>query len=562
MSLSLDVSHIRWPLNVIYSIPLMLILFSAIIAVPMSFAASIQTMDNVGKDVSGATPCKALIKEDFTRIPEAPARVISAKIVAAKGNTEEYCAVEGYIQPQIQFKMNLPTKTWNGRYFQTGCGGFCGQAYIERCADALARNFAVAAQNMGHVGAHFGDGVWASDPALRRDFGRRSTHVMAVVGKTIVERFYGKKADYSYLQGCSTGGREGLLAALHWPEDFDGIVAGDPAFASRQGGIINNWIAHHLNTNEGKPTFDKEKLAFLHSQVMAKCDAIDSLEDGIIEDPRNCDFDISSVKICSKGKDGADCLTKAQFDAAQKLYDGPRHSRTGERLYPGWVVFGSEKSWQARLNANYVDQYLRFLAFDSNPPLSYSYRDFNFDTDISKLEKSASLLDPVAPHTDPDMSKFRKLGGKLIVYHGWADATVSPITSTDFYSEVVQKEGGIEKVKQWYRLFMLPGMYHCRGGDAPNTVDWLTPIVNWVENGQAPDRLVATQYKSHNPWTGQHNGVLRTRPLYPYPLVARYSGIGDIDDAANWKSAPPQVVHNDDIKWIWDPDSGAHFSYR
>lgn len=503
-------------------------------------------------NISAVIECAQLQREDFSRIPDAATTIMSAEVMAAEAGTEVYCAVKGYIQPQIQFEIRLPTRTWNGRYFQTGCGGTCGRVDIQACNDALARNFAVAAQNMGHVS--FRDGIWASDPLLRRDFGRRSTHVTAVVAKTIVERYYGKKADYSYLRGCSTGGREGLLAALHWPEDFDGIIAGDPAFPARQGGVINNWIAHHLNTDDGKPVFDKASLAFLNSQVLTKCDAIDGLEDGIIDDPRNCEFDITSVKGCPNGKDGTDCLTNAQVKAAQKLYDGPRHSRTKERLYPGWVVVGSEKSWNPRLNINYADQFLRFMAFAENPPSSYTYRDFNFDKDIARLEEYAAVYDPVAPHSDPDMSEFRKLGGKLIVYHGWADATVSPLTSVDFYSEVAQKEGGMDKVKDWYRLFMLPGMFHCRGGDVPDSVDWLTTIVDWVENKHAPDRLVASQYKDFDRRTGKHGGLLRTRPLYPYPSVARYGGTGDINDATNWRADEPPVVHEDDIKWVWDPE--------
>jgi feruloyl esterase len=151
------------------------------------------------------------------------------------------------------------------------------------------------------------------------------------------------------------------------------------------------------------------------------------------------------------------------------------------------------------------------MAYAENPPPSYSYRDFNFDTEITRLEEYAAVYDPVAPHTDPDLSKFRKLGGKLIVNHGWADASVSPLTSVDFYSEVTQKQGGMDKVKDWYRLFMLPGMFHCRGGDVPDNVDWLTAIVGWVENNQPPDRLVSAQYKDHDRRTGKHGGLLRTR---------------------------------------------------
>ena len=229
-----------------------------------------------------------------------------------------------------------------------------------------------------------------------------------------------------------------------------------------------------------------------------------------------------------------------------KLYDGPRSSRTGKRLYPGWVVFGSEKSWSPALNINYADQFLRFMAFAENPPASYGYRDFDFETDIRLLEEYAAVYDPVPPHSDPDMSAFHEAGGKLIVYHGWADGTVSPMTSVDFYAEVAQKEGGPDKVMDWYRLFMVPGMFHCRGGDVPDQFDMLPDIVAWVEEGRAPERIIASQLEGDK--------VLRTRPLFPYPAVARYSGTGDVNDAANWLSVKPTVMHDDDVKWVWDPD--------
>jgi hypothetical protein len=497
-----------------------------------------------GGHVSAAMECTQLAREDFSRIEDFPTTIMAAQAERDDGHAEEYCSVKGYIQPQIQFEMRLPTRTWNGRYLQTGCGGTCGQVNIQDCNDALAQNFAVAAQNMGHVS--FRDGLWASDPALRQDYGPRSTHAMAVVAKVIIERYYGRQVAHSYLRGCSTGGREGLLAALHWPLDFNGIVAGDPAFPSRQGGIMNNWIAQHLNTDAGVPVFSEEKLAFLNARVLASCDAIDGLEDGIVEDPRNCDFDLDSVARCAADREEADCLTGQQIEAARKLYDGPRSGVSGERLYPGWVVFGSEKSWSPALNINYAEQFLRFMAFAENPPLSYTYRNFNFDTDVQKLEPYAAVYDPVAPHTDPDLSAFHAAGGKLIVYHGWADATVSPLTSIDFYAEIAGKAGGIDKIKDWYRLYMVPGMFHCRGGDVPDRFDLLASIVAWVEDGRAPEAVIARQMDGEK--------VVRSRPLYPYPAVARYSGAGDVDDAANWQSLAPTSQHEDDIKWVWDPD--------
>jgi feruloyl esterase len=488
--------------------------------------------------------CAQLEQEDFTRVADAPATVLSAEVVPAESDRSEYCSVKGYIQPQIQFEIRLPTKAWNGRYFQTGCGGFCGVVNISACDDALARGFVVAANNMGHVSS-IQDGLWGSDPKLRYDFGPRSTHVMAVLAKAIIERFYGESTAYSYFRGCSTGGREGLLAALHWPEDFHGVIAGDPAFPARQGGIINNWFAHSLHTDDGKLVFSDEKLAVLNSTVLEKCDAIDDLKDGIIDDPRNCNFDATSM-ACPRGKESANCLTAQQVDAAQRLYDGPRHSRTKQRLFPGYVAYGSEKFWNAAGNANYANQFLRFLAFAETPPLSYRYSDFNFDSDIVELEEYAAIYDPVAPYTDPDTSKFHKAGGKLIVYHGWADPSVPPTTTLDFYAEVAQRSGGIEKVQKWYRVFMVPGMGHCRGGGVPDTFDMLSAIVAWTEKELAPDRIVATQFDGDK--------VIRTRPLYPYPTVARYSGSGDVNDAANWKPVSPTTKRDDDIKWMWDPD--------
>lgn len=515
-------------------------LVAAVLAVPAGAAgAELPAVASPGA-------CEQLLHRDFTGIAEAPMRILSASVIEATGKLPEYCRVTGYIQPQIQFEVRLPTRIWNGRYLQAGCGGFCGAIHIDRGNDALSRGFTVAANNMGHVSG--ADGLWGSDHDLRRDYGLRSTHAMAVAARQLIDALYDRKADYAYFQGCSTGGREGLNLALHHPEDFQGIIAGDPAFPSRQGGIMNNWIAHHLNTDAGKPVFSEDKLAMLHDAVLAECDTLDGLQDGVIADPRACTFDVRKL-ACPAGSDGPGCLTAAQVDAAQALYDGPRDGQ-GRRLYPGWVVFGSELSWNAALNANYATEFLKYLAFPENPPDSYSYRDFDFATDVPKLEEYAAVYDPVAPHRDPDLSAYRAAGGKLIVYHGWADATVSPLTTLDFYSEITQQQGGVDAVQDWYRVFMFPGMQHCRGGGVPDKADWLGAIMNWVEADKAPDRIVATQYGEGGIAAGK---TVRTRPLYPYPAVARYSGSGDLDDAANWESSDGEE-HDDDIHWIWDPD--------
>jgi feruloyl esterase len=505
------------------------------------------------KSIEALMTCEQLALEDFTRIREAPAAILSTELVAAGGETSEHCSIKGYIQPQIQFELRLPTGTWNGRYLQAGCGFFCGQVNLQRSRDALARNFAVAAENMGHVADSLFHQLWGSDPQLRRDFGRRSTHVMAVAGQAIVERFYGLRADYSYFRGCSTGGRQGLQSALHYPNDFDGIIAGDPAFPALQGGLMNNWIAHQLNTEDDQPVFDREKLAFLNAAVLEKCDAIDGLRDGIIEDPRNCDFDVSQVKVCPAGQDAPDCLTARQMEAAANLYGGIK-TEDGRTLYPGFVMVGSELGWDPMRNRELADNYLKYLAFEENPPADYRYRDFRFDTDLPKLEKMAAVYDPVPPFTDPDLSAFHASGGKLITYHGWADAGVSPLILLDFSAEAANPFGGLENMADWYRVFMVPGMFHCGGGGVPDTFDWITTIVDWVEKDRAPDRVIASQYKDSNRFTGEHGELLRTRSVYPYPLVSRYTGEGDVNEADNWQAVEPPVRHDNDIKWVWDPD--------
>ncbi len=520
------------------------LLHVALLAISSSaFAAGSSTnVAALDSQLSGALPCAKLVDEAFTISDQAPLSILAAKLVPADDGSGEYCAVNGYIQPQIQFEVRLPTKGWNGRYFQVGCGGFCGVISINNCADALAANFVVAAHNMGHVGQVVKDPVWGSDPALREDYGGRSTHLMSIAGKNIAEKYYGKRPARAYFRGCSTGGREGLQEAQRYPGDFDGIIAGDPAFPGRLGAIANNWDARYLLREDGSEVFTADKLVVLHAGVMKACDKLDGLTDGILMDPRACAFD--PAKLTCKSVDQADCLTAEQVNAAKKLYGGPVNSQ-GVKLMPGATPYGSEPSWNGAGRRSLAEGYLRYLAFPTNPPADYNYRDFNFDTDVAKTEEMARLYDPVAPHEAPDLRGFEKSGGKLIVYHGWADAGVSPMALLDYYAQVTSRQGGQEKVQDWFRVFMVPGMFHCRGGNAPNTFELLPALVRWVEQGQAPERVVATQSGS--------NGVIRTRPLFPYPAFAKYTGKGDVNSETNWVSASPKHAVDDRLDWIRAP---------
>jgi feruloyl esterase len=496
-------------------------------------------------NLSAKMACEALANEDFTHTPDAPSTILSATVTPAANGAPEYCDVKGYVLPQIQFELRLPTHTWNGRYFQVGCGGFCGVINIQNCGDVLAQNFAVAADNMGHVGDMLHDPLWADSQDLRRDYGRRSTHATAVIAKAVVERFYGAKPAWSYFRGCSTGGREGLTEAAWAPSDFDGIIAGDPAFPGRLGAIANTWDSQHLLRADGTPVIPTGKLMVLHKAILDACDALDGVKDGIIMDPRACHFRVESIE-CKGGGEGADCLSAAQVAAAEAVYDGPRNNK-GERLYPGGAMFGAEASWGTTADsASLPAGAERFLEFWPNPPLSYTYRDFNFDTDPPKIEAALRLYDPVPPGEAPDLTAFERRGGKMILYHGWADGGVSPINTLDYYSQVAHRQGGMAKIRDWFRLFMVPGMFHCRGGDAPNTFDFMPAIMAWVEKGVAPEGVVATQKDP----TGQ---VVRLRPLYAYPEQAAYNGAGDVSQASSWHAAMPPTMPDDRVAWIWGP---------
>ncbi|MGV3481779.1 MAG: tannase/feruloyl esterase family alpha/beta hydrolase [Sphingobium sp.] len=517
------------------------VLASAAIAAAPSTAQP-QAAAALDADVRPATACEALARHDFTRLADAPTSIVSARTVPATATVGEYCEVLAVVAPQVQVQLRLPATGWNGRYLQQGCGGLCGTLkYIESCNTELAGKFAVAAQNMGHVGG--GPAVWGGVAELRVDYGARSTHVASLAAKAITTIYYGARPARSYLRGCSTGGREGLMSAQNHPADFDGIIAGNPSFAGRLGSFANTWDARQLLTRDNVPVFSEDKLKLLHRAVLAQCDGLDGLKDGILTDPRQCSFDVSSI-ACAAGQDRPDCLSDVQVRSARNIYDGARNSR-GERVYPGHLVFGSEIGWNGPFLANLANSYLPYLAFEKNPGVPYGVWDIDFDADAAKFEKSAAIYDAVPPRGRPDLDAFHARGGKLILYHSWSDEGSSPLGSLDYYAKIWGRDG-FEKTRQWFRAFMVPGMLHCRGGEAPNEFDMLTPMVKWVEQGEAPNAIVATQRRADG-------SVVRTRPLFAYPEYARYSGKGSPDDAASWRSARPKATPQDDIDWIWKP---------
>jgi Tannase and feruloyl esterase len=487
---------------------------------------------------------------DFGRVAGAPTRVSSAAVAAATAITPEFCDVRGYVAPQVQFELKLPTRTWQGRYLQNGCGGFCGAipaTTFPACDLQPGGDFAVAATNDGHAGAGF-DALWAAtDEQIRVDLGSRAVHVVALASKAIIAAYYGQAPNRSYFNGCSDGGREALQEAQRFPDDFDGIVAGATASIwAPLNGEFQPWVGSINVDAQGGPILTVAKLPALHAAALASCDGADGLVDGQIDDPRACAFDPGTIQ-CPAGTDAPSCLTPAQLDVARKAYGGPVDAR-GRRLYPGGEPVGSELAWAGwfvtpagvpGVGTLIGDNYLKYSAFPIGQTTS-STAEWRFTVaGFDRLRAEARVFDS----TSPDLGRFRARGGRLILWHGWADQAIPPTGTTAYYDAVQDRMGGLAAVQRFARLFMFPSVYHCGGGFGPNQFDLLNPLVRWVEQGTAPERIVTTQ-------TDATGAVVRTRPVFAYPERARYSGSGSIDDAASFVGVAPAHRPDDHIDWV------------
>ena len=467
----------------------------------------------------------------------------------AKENTPEHCVVKGTVATpgnEVTFQVGFPIQ-WNGKFLFQGVGGFAGS--LGSLREGLQRGYATATTDTGHQGASGTDGSWAlNNRAKEIDYGHRGTHVTAVAAKALTATYFGNAPKYAYFNGCSNGGRQALMEAQRYPEDFDGIIAGDPSFGAL--GYVRRALTYQTILASPDSVLTPEKLEVLSAAALKACDKSDGLDDGLIGDPRQCRFD-PAVLQCKSG-DAADCLTKAQVDsvkaiyAAQKTPDGrtihgfPVGHEAGASGWPLWIsgrnspvkgpdgrlAFDAGSQTNSPTGYRFADGFFRYMAFEKDDP-GYDWRTFK----LSDLPKIATISEILSP-TNPDLSAFKKSGGKLLMYHGWADPAISAYGTIDYYQQVVAKSGGKAKADDFVRLFLAPGMHHCRGGPGPNVFDSLTALEAWVEKGQAPTRLIA----SHS----TDGKVNRTRPLCPEPQVARYVGQGSIDDAANFRcEAPP-----------------------
>ena len=460
--------------------------------------------------------------------------VTTAVVVPASSDAPEHCRVSGLIQPEIRFEVSLPA-VWNGRLYMFGNGGYAGEALdatgrVTTAKRALARGFAAAQMNTGHDASVEPLGTFAASPQKLVDYAYRGVHVTALTARRIAQAYYGAAPRRSYFDGCSTGGRQGLISAQRFPDDFDGIVVGAPVLNFSGTMISYHAIQRALAASPIPPP----KLRVLADAVSAKCDAVDGLKDGLIEDPRRCGFSVSTdVPRCADDVDGPACFTSSQLRALETIYGGV--TRNGTQFFPGWPV-SAEAGWAPWFVAQqtaiqpvqtaFAETFFKNIAFGKPNP-SYDWKTFNLDADFDKLQAARSLLDA----TDPDLSRFKARGGKIVSYYGWADPALNPLMGVGYYESVRLR---VAPADDFYRLFMVPGMAHCSGGIGPSTFDAFTPLVEWVEKGTAPASIVGSRIVDGK--------VVRTRPLCPYPQVAAYKGSGSVDEASSFTCGAPERV--------------------
>jgi len=506
--------------------------------------AAIPLMGQAARPAAVAgTPCENLAVLTIPDVTVHAAAMVAAGSFTPPGaqaalTLPAFCRVEATARPtgdsEIRFEVWIPpVDAWNGKFQGVGNGGYQGSISYGAMAAALRRGYATASTDTGHTGddMKFGQG----HPEKVIDYGWRAIHVMTDTAKLIVRNAQGRFAEKSYFVGCSAGGHQAMSEVQRFPEDYDGVIAGAPAHNRiRQAfGFMWSWTATH--GADGKPLLTQAKLATVSKAVVEACDAGDGLKDGLVGDPRKCAFDPAKL-ACGTGADEATCLTAPQVEAIRKVYAGAKNPRTGEQIYTGWPR-GSEgfgdtalAGWRQYLTdpgePARIGLFRYFLFHDPN----WDARTLDYDRDLAYAEERLSDL----PAVSRDLSAFKKRGSKLLMYGGWLDPVVPPQDTAAYYEAVAKTMGGYDKTRDFFRLFMVSGMGHCFGGPGPNQFDALTALEQWVEKGVAPDTLLA----SHS----TNGKVDRTRPLCPYPQVARYKGTGSIDEATSFTCAAPPAA--------------------
>ncbi|NKB98937.1 MAG: tannase/feruloyl esterase family alpha/beta hydrolase [Pseudomonadales bacterium] len=476
---------------------------------------------------------------DLYRLTDLSHAVEPGMFVAASEPLPDYCRVRGVINRAIRFEVTMPIEDWNGRLMFSAAAGMAG--YLDDTVSLLPSGFAMATTDTGHSYSENETLEWLKQPEALLDYAYRANHLVTLFAKQIITTFYGRKVDYAYLKGCSNGGRAALMEALRFPEDYNGIIAGAPVFSYKE---ALPWMLAQARAQRANP-LTHESLEVLGDASREACDLLDGVEDGVIDDPRKCTsevFDISTLECQSNPEEG--CLTPGQIETAKFMYAGLQNAEgkvlshgappgaEGAGDWGAWVIDG-----QGDESAN---EYTRHLL------TNLLFRNPQFDLDRFDPVADRQMLDEAAVFMDvwsADLTEFQAGGGKLLMYFGLNDFPLRAQLAIDYLALVEQQNGGRETTADFLRLFLVPGMLHCGGGPGPSQVDWVDPIVHWVEEGKAPDRIVGKQLglEGLSGELGAGDAPVFTRPICRYPKYAKYSGRGDIDDEQNFRCVSEQL---------------------
>jgi len=461
--------------------------------------------------------CEEILDLRFPEVEITEATKISEKT--------SYCKVLGTIGKEIDFELLLPGD-WNRRFFMGGGGGFVG-SIANGARWSVHDGYATSGTNTGHKG----NGIkadWALDNMERQiNFGHLAIHRTAMVSKAIIAEYYCHDPEYSYFMGCSRGGGQAMMEAQRYPEDFDGIIVGAPAFGWPAFGaeFIQNIQAIYPDPdNLVEPVITKSNLALLQAAILDQCDELDGIKDNILSDPTACNFDLSSLPTCPDDVIGEECFTIGQLKAIQTVYDGIASDQ--KKIYPGFPLGGENEPggwlpWITGQNTGSMELGFPSLQFGFGTEMfkylifqdpEWDYSTYDFSDFFEETRYASAYLDA----TSTDYSEFKKRKGKMIIYHGWNDPALSAYATIEHYEALREKDSAIS---DYVRLFLLPGVLHCSSGPGPDKADWIGLLRDWVENGNAPDRVIMSKVRN-----GQ---VEMTRPVFPYPRKAVYDGKGD-----------------------------------
>jgi feruloyl esterase len=468
--------------------------------------------------------------------PKAPAPAPPAPSVSSI-DLPAHCKVRVAIKNSIEVEVWLPAEHWNGRFQGVGNGGTAGSISYTAMAAALHRGYAVASTNTGHVNRPPNlsfDASWAQDrPDLVDDWAYLAIHLMTTTSQAIVKAFYDKQPSQSYFVGCSRGGAQALLEAQRYPDDYDGIIAGDPA-NDTTGLFTGSHLWYAVATLKDPESYiPSAKVPILADAVNKQCDELDGVKDGILNDPRKCKVDLGPI-TCKEGQPQDQCLTSKQIQAVQAIWNGVRDT-SGKLVFPGlvpggeagsmgWALWVTGHAPKASVHYQAADQFFKYVV-NNNP--DYDLFSFNFTSD---LETERSKLHARLDAVDPDLRPFLKHGGKLILYHGWSDPDISPLNTIHYYTEVQKTVGA--RTADSVRLFMVPGMQHCENGPGATHFDAVTSLEDWRQSDIAPSQILAFHLDG--------TAVDMTRPLCPYPQVAAFSGKGSPSNALNFACVTPK----------------------